>query len=59
MDDHETTERQARNEAQARLLKRYQRPTLIAYGSLAKLTQSGQGSKTDGVNTMFMVPLVG
>jgi hypothetical protein len=34
----------------------YHSPTLTAYGSVAKLTQGGSGSTTDGVNTMMIVP---
>jgi hypothetical protein len=31
----------------------YHPPALTAYGSVAKLTQSGSGSAVDGVNTMM------
>ena len=34
----------------------YHAPTLTAYGSVAKLTQSGGGSAVDGVNTMMIDP---
>jgi len=34
----------------------YHAPTLTAYGSVAKLTQGGSGSQTDGANTMMIVP---
>jgi len=34
----------------------YHAPTLTTYGSVAKLTQGGSGSQTDGANTMMIVP---
>ena len=36
--------------------KPYKSPELVEYGSVAKLTQGGSGSQTDGANTMMIVP---
>lgn len=34
--------------------KAYTRPTLVTYGDLRKLTQSGSGSKNESTNPKFL-----